>query len=465
MIPKQLQDESFRFCLIRRQEKTPFEPGWQGINNYRWDDKRLVEHINNGGNVGIVGGFGDIITLDVDDQEVRERVKESLPETLEIRSGSGNINFVYRCKKIESVKKEENGRELFSIRGKGSQALIPPSIHPSGNPYTLVNGNTVSRIRLRELEEALKEWWEGKTRDIEKILKGAEKGERNNALFSLAVFLKKTGIPEKEAAERIKKWNERNVPPLDVKEIRKTVESAFTKDYSMKFTHDPNKYLVNESLELEEKGRSWESIIPLFYSESTPKMKALSETANFLMEKYHFKTPTDNEEIWVFTNPVYEKLGEQTIKKEMWSNLWGLIRQQDVTQVIEQIRAMTYIERPEYYDWNLIPLKNGWYDLEKDELTKPDPSKFMINSLPVEYNPEADCPRIKKFVSEIVSEDDVPIVQEMIGYCLLKNYKWNKAFMLLGSGSNGKTTLLNLIKTFRTGKRPLHGLTARHLQQ
>jgi len=40
------------------------------------------------------------------------------------------------------------------------------------------------------------------------------------------------------------------------------------------------------------------------------------------------------------------------------------------------------------------------------------------------------------------------LIQEMFGYCLLKKYPYAKAFMLLGSGANGKSTLLTLLEEF-----------------
>ena len=42
----------------------------------------------------------------------------------------------------------------------------------------------------------------------------------------------------------------------------------------------------------------------------------------------------------------------------------------------------------------------------------------------------------------------INLFEEMLGACLLKHNRYQKAFMLYGSGSNGKSTILNLVKTF-----------------
>jgi len=42
----------------------------------------------------------------------------------------------------------------------------------------------------------------------------------------------------------------------------------------------------------------------------------------------------------------------------------------------------------------------------------------------------------------------VPKEIEMFGYCLYKDYPFAKAFMLIGSGANGKSTLMKLLEKF-----------------
>jgi len=46
-----------------------------------------------------------------------------------------------------------------------------------------------------------------------------------------------------------------------------------------------------------------------------------------------------------------------------------------------------------------------------------------------------------------LNSEDILIAQELAGYCLLKDYPIHKAFMFVGGGANGKSTLIKLIKT------------------
>lgn len=95
-----------------------------------------------------------------------------------------------------------------------------------------------------------------------------------------------------------------------------------------------------------------------------------------------------------------------------------------------------------------IVLKNGVYDLERNILTSFNPDLYAITALPIEYQQEADCPKIKKFLSEVVDEENIDKIFEIIGYCLYKSYPIARIFIFTGVGRNGKSVLINLITGF-----------------
>lgn len=78
-----------------------------------------------------------------------------------------------------------------------------------------------------------------------------------------------------------------------------------------------------------------------------------------------------------------------------------------------------------------------------------DKNMPFLNKIPVSYNPNAKCPANEKFLHEILdSEEDIQTIYEFAGYCLLRDYPIHLSFMFVGEGSNGKSTLLNLLTTF-----------------
>ena len=48
-----------------------------------------------------------------------------------------------------------------------------------------------------------------------------------------------------------------------------------------------------------------------------------------------------------------------------------------------------------------------------------------LNKFPIEYNPKMKVNLIKKFLSDIIGDQrDLPVIQEMFGFMLLKDYKY-----------------------------------------
>jgi hypothetical protein len=62
------------------------------------------------------------------------------------------------------------------------------------------------------------------------------------------------------------------------------------------------------------------------------------------------------------------------------------------------------------------------------------------------YDPNAEAPIFHKFIREVVPDDEVRIfLQRFFGYCLTGSTKEQAILMLWGEGSNGKSTLVDLL--------------------
>lgn len=90
-------------------------------------------------NIGIVTG-GDFIVVDIDPRhggmESYEELKDILPETLTVITGSNGLHLYY--KKPEDIGEISNKTNLYpgiDIRGDGGLVVAPGSKHKSGNHY------------------------------------------------------------------------------------------------------------------------------------------------------------------------------------------------------------------------------------------------------------------------------------------------------------------------------------------
>lgn len=178
------------------------------------------------------------------------------------------------------------------------------------------------------------------------------------------------------------------------------------------------------------------------------RQEGIHKLAGFCFQKFNLLT-LDNDEVYIYNEGMYEPSGKKVLSAYVQKklNLNKLVTVHVINEFQGYIKRYTYkkngkIKEPK----DKICLANGILNLNTLKIEKHNPEIIFFNKLPVHYNPKADCPAIKKFLSEIVNEENIPLIQEIIGYCLYKSYSIQKVFMFVGTGANGKTTLINLIK-------------------
>ncbi|MCR8667894.1 phage/plasmid primase, P4 family [Aestuariibaculum sp. M13] len=98
----------------------------------------------------------------------------------------------------------------------------------------------------------------------------------------------------------------------------------------------------------------------------------------------------------------------------------------------------------------LINLKNGTFEIgpEKSFLREFRESDFLTYQLPFRYDPQAVAPQFRKFLDEVLPEQELQdILAEYIGYVFVKNsvLKLEKVLLLFGTGANGKSVLFEIL--------------------
>lgn len=97
---------------------------------------------------------------------------------------------------------------------------------------------------------------------------------------------------------------------------------------------------------------------------------------------------------------------------------------------------------------NFIALKNGVFDIDTMTMRGFSPDLALQNKLEYEYVEAAYDPVVDATLNRISCNDkDVRLLlEEVIGYMLLRRNELGKSFLLTGDGSNGKSTFLDMIK-------------------
>ncbi len=176
-------------------------------------------------------------------------------------------------------------------------------------------------------------------------------------------------------------------------------------------------------------------------------------TDYIIKHNYIYTTRDDkNPECWIYHKGIYIPQGKTYIKETCRKLLGESYTPHIGNAVIAKIEADTYIEPEEFFkneNVEEIPVENGILNIFTKELTEFTPDKIFFNKLPLTYDKKARCPNIiKHFETILKHSEDLPVIQELFGFLLLKDYRFEKAFMFNGGGRNGKGKTLSLMKRF-----------------
>lgn len=96
----------------------------------------------------------------------------------------------------------------------------------------------------------------------------------------------------------------------------------------------------------------------------------------------------------------------------------------------------------------LLGVPNGVVDLRTGTLRAATRSDLITKHAGCAYDENAECPRWKSFLSEVLGENAalVAFMRRVVGYALTGNTTEQALFLFYGSGSNGKSTLLGVLQ-------------------
>lgn len=137
---------------------------------------------------------------------------------------------------------------------------------------------------------------------------------------------------------------------------------------------------------------------------------------------------------------------ESTLAKRIYDKLKPWIKHgigAQVDKLLAVLRRECWMEElPRYEDRIMIANGTLWLDggFTEDKC-------FCRNRLPVWYEPGGPEPkRWLAFLRELLFEEDIPTLQEYLGYCLIPSTKAQKMLMLVGNGGEGKSRIGTVLR-------------------
>jgi len=189
-----------------------------------------------------------------------------------------------------------------------------------------------------------------------------------------------------------------------------------------------------------------------------------ADLAQRILDDDQIVTLSDTGEMLQYERGVY-RTGAETVVAATVEKLKPNTTNHDCQEVLGHIRRKTYHNRVEFdIDPYIVNLHNGLLDVRTGELDSHDPGYLSRTQLPVDWRSEARCPVFLKFLSEILPDsNDRRMVLEEMASCLWRSGVLQKAYMWVGDGANGKSTLAAVL-TALLGERNVSHVTLQSLE-
>lgn len=132
---------------------------------------------------------------------------------------------------------------------------------------------------------------------------------------------------------------------------------------------------------------------------------------------------------------------ESILKQEIFDEIseWketGIARK--VEEILKSIKIMAYTEDFPLHCDRIHAANGTWYldgHFSEDK-------EYCRNRLEVSYNPTANTPEVwLSFLNDLLEPEDIPTLQEYLGYCLIPCTKAQKMLMIIGKGGEGKSRI------------------------
>ena len=221
--------------------------------------------------------------------------------------------------------------------------------------------------------------------------------------------------------------------------------AGMNKDEAIECIKIINDYLLKDKMsdaDIERITRDEAFMMPIFFSDKGSFM--FDSFAMFMKSEHHIKRI--NGQLHTYVDGVYIS-GYDTIQNFMIKHIPTLSRARR-KEVLDYLEILIMDETPMAgAEW--VAFRNGLLNVNTDSFVDFTPDIVVTNMIPYGYNKNAYDELTDNTLKKITCNDKEirALVEEMVGSCMYRSNTLcgGKAFILTGSGSNGKSTLLNML--------------------
>lgn len=176
---------------------------------------------------------------------------------------------------------------------------------------------------------------------------------------------------------------------------------------------------------------------------------ARSKAAKTLWNKLTLVMAEGSDKVWWFDDQIYQNNGKEYIKNLLYTVGEEVVDKWAVTEVLDRISSRLQLS-PKVFNPNpcLLGLDNGVLNCETSKFRPYIKEDLVTDKLPVRYDPTARCPEIIKFIESITPNYDDRIT--LIDIFASGAYRKALTYIafLIGHGSSGSTTYIQLLQAF-----------------
>jgi P4 family phage/plasmid primase-like protien len=455
----------FYVVPIPNGKNHPVLKGWQKM---RLRAEEVKKAFSNAGGIGLLLKPSNVTDIDIDCQEGVAAADVLLPPTGMVHGRRGNprSHRYYRAtpspqnKSYADPRQPPNGERasLIELRANG-QTVVPPSRHwKTDEPITWESQGEPAAVDAEDLQRA-----------VAQVAAGAllahywPQGSRHFAALALAGMLLRAGWSEPATEKFLLAVTRAAADEETSSRLHDVVSTAQRLPSGQPATGAPTLAgIVGD--DITNKVRDWLQL-GVSSGSTSNRIGLVKELSDDILSTDSFAQDSGG---WLYryANGVYKPDGEAHVKRRVKAQLearmqareWSSSRADEVVEYI-RVDSPSVWERPPLDNVNVA---NGLLDTKAGELKPHSPEFLSPVQLPVKYDPTAKCPAWEKFVSEVFPDDSQEIAWEVPAWLMTPDISIQKALLLLGEGSNGKSVYLEAVRAFlgrtNTSAESLHSL-------
>ena len=459
--------KKFNLAIIplRPNDKIPILKEWNKKTQTSLDELNEWRQENYNYNLGLVLGHG-IVAIDVDGSDGNRLLQElsggDLPETVRYTTPSGGMRYLYRISEHDRgkdfkkfIKTGDGEHNECALMGVGQQTVLPFSFHPNGGVYEFVEGESFYDIPIAYVPEWMKSLMiKSSTPDklisdtnnpeplsvqptsSNELKEVCSKCQRLNELldeqiknnlheetwFLIVCLLISNGHVNlaREFSRLSSKHGTRSEQRIDQllssgskysircttlgcteNDIKRCCKTIYKNDNG-EITNSPRSFIRNNKLENEKIG---------FIYDKEGRFKGINGNvySRHILKNYNFITKNGSI-FYMYEDNHWQEIDGHKLK-QMLKRLFNSYEPDKWTEKLQEVYLNNLILDAQdvselQKSHNYINMKNGLFNLETMKLDTHDSNIFSTTQLPIEYDPNSQCPTFKVYLDDVFQGDD-----------------------------------------------------------